>query len=287
MADIYQLLTLHLMALRYAGKAHGTLDARQRRVTRFLDFIHGEAHRIAPDDILAFLAALPVSDVTRAAYWREIKAWWNWAAAEAYLPPPPHRFHPRFRPARSRLYPDQPALLALLDRLPCTVLPDKRWRCLFHTIYWTGARVSEALHLKLSDISLQHRLIRIYGEKTNRERQVPIPRPLAAELLRWMGHVRGVWLFPRLDTPIDAPVGRTSAAHQWADFQRALHVPDHERLRIHDLRHCHGRHARRAGMDLLDIRDVLGHADVKTTELYTRIDSGSILERMERCGFAC
>ncbi|MCP4527587.1 MAG: tyrosine-type recombinase/integrase [Aestuariibacter sp.] len=143
------------------------------------------------------------------------------------------------------------------------------------TIYSCGLRVSEALQLQIPDLQNKRGYVHIRG-KGSRDRCVPIP-PRTLEILRmhWKTHRNGVWLFPApghsgrgeatAKTPLLVPTFR--------DVLRAA-VPKakvHPKTRPHTFRHCYATHLLEQGVDIRVIQQLLGHASLATTMIYTKL----------------
>jgi integrase len=163
---------------------------------------------------------------------------------------------------------------------------QRRNGTLWTTLYWSALRLGEALALKVDDVDLERRSLTVFGRKTRRWRQLPICAPLARVLARWLPETGdGPELFPRLDVETGGTLGVTTMSKAWCAFQRSVGIPDHRRMRAHDLRHAFGRHATAEGLSLRVIQHMMGHASIQTTLLYADCELGDVLAQMERCGF--
>lgn len=140
-------------------------------------------------------------------------------------------------------------------------------------LYATGIRVSELCGLDLDDVDTQRCLVRVVG-KGDRERSVPYGRPAQRALQRWLDEGR-----PALARPRSAPAlflgargGRLdprivrSAVHDAVDA-----VPGAASLGPHGLRHSAATHLLEGGADLRSVQELLGHATLATTQLYTHV----------------
>jgi len=142
------------------------------------------------------------------------------------------------------------------------------YRVLLTTIYATGLRLSEALHLRVADINSEQMTMLVAQGKGNKQRLVPLSLALLRELREWWReHRNPQWLFPGKSPghPLDpSPVQKA--------FQRAA---DRARLppgaSVHTLRHTFATELLEGGVDLLTIQKILGHGDLKTTLIYTHV----------------
>jgi integrase/recombinase XerD len=143
--------------------------------------------------------------------------------------------------------------------------PSFSHRVIFSTMYGTGVRVSEALHLRASHIDSQRMMIRIEQGKGHRDRYVQLS-PKLLELLRtyWRTQQPPEWLFPGQDP--HQPLGREAVgkAIKLAS-QRAGLTKDPS---PHSLRHAYAVHLLEAGTDLRKIQLLLGHRSLATTARY-------------------
>jgi site-specific recombinase XerD len=169
-------------------------------------------------------------------------------------------------------------------RLPVILSPEEVLRLLqaaptfshhviFSTMYGTGTRVSEALHLRAADIDSQRMMIRIEQGKGHKDRYVQLS-PKLLELLRayWRKVRPREWLFPG-QVP-DHPLSRGAVA------QAVTHASDCAGLRKainpHSLRHAYAVHLLEAGTDLRKIQLLLGHSSLSTTARYLLLATSTV-----------
>ena len=141
-------------------------------------------------------------------------------------------------------------------------------RMVLTTIYATGLRINEALHLTVDDIDSRQMMILVARGKGNKQRWVPLSQPLLTELRRWWcEHRNPKWLFPG-KTP-DRPMNASAVqkACQVAAVQAGLKPG----ISPHTLRHTFATELLEAGVNLLTIQKLLGHASLTTTLLYTHV----------------
>jgi integrase/recombinase XerD len=139
-------------------------------------------------------------------------------------------------------------------------------RMLLRTIYATGLRINEALHLTAACIDSRQMVLRVLG-KGQKERLVPLSPVLLAELRDYWRAVRpGPWLFPgsKRDRPLNASTVQRAC-------QQICRRAGLARITPHTLRHCYATHLLEAGTDTRTIQALLGHHRVGTTALYTHV----------------
>ena len=174
--------------------------------------------------------------------------------------------------------PDVEGFLALLAarRAPKTVEAyrgDLRDRALVELLYGAGLRVSEALGLEKGGVDLERRLVRCIG-KGSKERVVPIGRPAVDALRRYLA--RGRPFLDRRHRPelfLNARGGALTRAGAFLILRRLAERAglEPERIHPHLLRHSFATHLLEGGADLRSVQEMLGHADLSTTELYTHV----------------
>jgi integrase/recombinase XerD len=148
-----------------------------------------------------------------------------------------------------------------------------RDRALVELLYGAGLRVSEAVGLDKASVDLDARLVRCIG-KGSKERVVPIGRQGATALQRYLSRGR-----PFLDTRhrpelfLNAKGGGLTRAGAFLILRRlaAKAGLEPERVHPHLLRHSFATHLLEGGADLRSVQEMLGHADLATTELYTHV----------------
>lgn len=141
------------------------------------------------------------------------------------------------------------------------------------TIYATGMRVSEAVHLRIGDIDSKRMVIRIVQGKGNKDRLVPLSVKLLELLRTYWRRVRPRdFLFPgrRFDLALGAAKVVDACAHAriHAGLTKAAHP--------HCLRHSFATHLLEAGTDLRTIQLLLGHRSLATTARYLRVATSSV-----------
>ena len=139
---------------------------------------------------------------------------------------------------------------------------------LLMTAYAAGPRVSELLHLRLTDIDSARMMIRIEQGKGRKDRYT-ILSPRLLEQLRcyWKAFRPTSWLFPgkTLDKPLDV-----TAAQKVYNIAK-LRAGIRKGRGIHTLRHCFATHLLEAGVDLPTIQSLMGHSDIHSTMRYLKI----------------
>lgn len=156
---------------------------------------------------------------------------------------------------------------------------DRRDRALLEFLYATGARIGEAVGLSLGDIDLESGLVRVFG-KGSKERIVPFGRAARDAIQQWLGPDGRRLMEPvrwarRGDSEAmflnqrGARLSRQSAWMIVSDYGEACGLEKH--LSPHVLRHSCATHLLDHGADLRIVQEMLGHASISTTQIYTKV----------------
>jgi integrase/recombinase XerD len=154
-----------------------------------------------------------------------------------------------------------------------------RNQSMLELLYASGLRVSELVMLTIDGLKLESKILRITG-KGNKTRVVPIGEPAQDRLERYLEHVR-----PRLQGELPCPQvflsksGRPlTRARVWAIVKECAKLAGIQKnVYPHALRHSFATHLLANGADLRIIQEMLGHADISTTEVYTHVNTGSLV----------
>jgi integrase/recombinase XerD len=149
-----------------------------------------------------------------------------------------------------------------------------RDRAILELLYATGMRVSELAELPLPALDLDEGACLVFG-KGSKERLVPVGGPAVRALERYLREVR-----PRLEQGggkgrvfLNARGGPLSRQGVWAVVRQACRRAGIEkRVSPHTLRHTFATHLLQGGADLAAVQELLGHADIATTQIYTHLD---------------
>ena len=190
-----------------------------------------------------------------------------------------------------RLEKKLPNHLSVEDAIRFIETPDettdlgKRDRAILEMLYGTGVRVSELVKLDLRDIDFRGRTIRVKG-KRRKERIVPFGEPALQSLMRYLTEVRPGFLN-------NAPVSERDEAAVFLNYQgtrittRSVGRMVDKYIKIcagihdispHSLRHSFATHLLDSGADLRDIQELLGHARLSTTQIYTHVSMEKLIE---------
>lgn len=164
-------------------------------------------------------------------------------------------------------------LLSVIDTSNPLGLRD---RALFELVYSSGLRIGEVSALELQNLHLNERLLWVRG-KGDKERMVPFGDEAVVHLRNWLEKGRGElvkntsvpWLF------VNYRGKRLSRKGIWKRFQE-LETLSGISAKVHTLRHSFATHLLAGGADLRSVQELLGHADLSTTQIYTHIDDEAL-----------
>ncbi|MEU4344955.1 site-specific tyrosine recombinase XerD [Nocardia sp. NPDC023852] len=290
------------------GVARNTLSAYRRDLGRYFDFLTGRGigslDQVAESDVAQFTMALrsggsshpplAASSVARALI--AVRGLHRFAAAEgltgtdvahAVKPPTPGRRLPKALPY------DQ--VLELLEAAGGAPVgnPDGpagadggprglRDRALLELLYSTGARISETVGLDVDDLDIEERAVVLRG-KGGKQRMVPIGRPALAAVDAYLVRGRPTLAAQGKNNAgalfLNVRGGRLSRQSAWQVLQSAA-----ERAGIaaavspHTLRHSFATHLLDGGADVRVVQELLGHASVTTTQIYTLVTVHTLRE---------
>lgn len=167
---------------------------------------------------------------------------------------------------------------AEIDELLAAV-PGRRDRLIVLVGIYAGLRVSEICKLRVEDLDFEDALIEVRHGKGDRDRTLPMHRRLGWELRTFVDGRRSGWVFPS---------ERSQSGHLERRRVQVMIAQARERAQIvrhvtpHKLRHTFATNLLASGSDLLEIRDLLGHSSVATTQIYAHTQPERLRGSVER-----
>jgi len=171
-------------------------------------------------------------------------------------------------------------VINLLDA-PCSDEPFYlRDKAMLELLYATGVRAGELAGLRCSDLNLDIGYLRCLG-KGKKERVIPVGKAAIAATVEYLTNLR-----PKLAKPLSGdflllsrtgrPMGRIEIWRLIKKYAVRAGMP--RNLTVHTLRHCFATHLLAGGADLRSVQEMLGHADIATTQIYTHVDHERLRE---------
>ena len=274
------------------GRAANTVASYRRDLARAQDHLaHRRSSLLAASgkDLAGFIAALQSSGEAAASTARRLAAlrmFYGYLVAEEVIEADPTAHLEGIRVAAGV---PKPLTMGETERLLSSVTGDEpaevRDRALLEFLYATGARISEACGLNLDDLDLGGRVVRLFG-KGSKERLVPIGRPAVESLRTYLEDGARSALTPhswrtgtdrsavfltntgrRLNRQKAWDVVKTAGSRAGIDGEMSPHV----------LRHTCATHMLEHGADLRIVQEMLGHATISTTQIYTKVSQDRLL----------
>jgi len=169
---------------------------------------------------------------------------------------------------------DQNEMEKLLKQPDTTSFLGIRNKAILEFLYATGVRISELLNLKRSNLLFEMGFIRVWG-KGEKERVVPVGEVAIEWAEKYLKESR-----PRLKSPgsrdlvfLNVRGGRLSRMGVWKIIKKYVNLAGIKKnVSPHTLRHSFATHLLEGGADLRAVQEMLGHADISTTQIYTHLD---------------
>jgi integrase/recombinase XerD len=273
------------------GLSRNTVDAYARDLGRYLQWLHDRGTaaftQVTEQDLLAFRARLEedgLAPASRARIVVAIRRLHDHLLGEGVVTSDPAAALPP--PRQAERLPSGLTLSqveALLRTTQGEEAVQQRAAALLELLYATGARISEAVGLDLDDLDLTHGTVRLYG-KGSKERLVPVGSHARTALEAWLVRSRPALAARARSADRAGAVflnqrgGRLSRQSAWTIVRRAAEQAGVEGVTPHTLRHTFATHLLEGGADIRVVQELLGHASVVTTQIYTRVTVQSLRE---------
>lgn len=156
-----------------------------------------------------------------------------------------------------------------------------RDRAILELFYSSGLRVSELCGLELSAIDLDEGFLRVVAGKRNKDRLVPVGGAAVEAIQRYLAHGRPDFVGPKTGSVLFLSIRGQAMSRKtiwhWIKVYAGRAGIRPEQVKPHILRHSFATHLLSRGADLRAIQEMLGHADISTTEIYTKVDAERLL----------
>jgi site-specific recombinase XerD len=151
---------------------------------------------------------------------------------------------------------------------------DDRFSTMLQIAYGCGLRISEVVHLRITDIDAARRVLHIRLAKGGKDRLSPLSTVLLQRLRDyWRKHRPTDWLFPGAKPGSPLSIGQVQ--RQFRQTVAAAGIT--KKASMHTLRHSYATHLLEAGVNLLTLQKLLGHNQLSTTALYTHLQQDHLL----------
>lgn len=144
-------------------------------------------------------------------------------------------------------------------------------RLILAMLYGCGLRCFELRNLKIQAVDMDRKMLHIRQGKGRKDRYVPLCDLLIRGLKKYLGSERPLtWLFTGKHAQ-DGQVPLSQRGIQWVVRQARKHSGIHKELTAHTLRHSYATHLLEMGMDIMSVKELLGHEDIQTTLTYLHV----------------
>ena len=166
-------------------------------------------------------------------------------------------------------------LMQLPDLNTVVGLRDKS---ILEILYSTGLRISELISIKLDDINIDNKVIKVFG-KGSKERYVLLGKEALNSLSDYLNNIdtkseNSIFLYPAVNGNVDKHISQRTMFNIIKKY--LIMISNNEKLSPHSLRHSFATHLLDNGADLLAVKDLLGHEDLSSTQIYTHVNIGKL-----------
>jgi len=285
---MHAFLKLYISHLTFEQNlSENSVDAYKIDITRFIDYLKKNgidspknAKPVHVHRLLQALTGLGLSENSLARNLSSIRGFYRFMMGENIIDTDPTTHVDRPRIPRYL-----PSVLTFEEVESLFAVPDTsktlglRNRAMFEIIYASGLRISELLTLKISQIYFEQEILRIFG-KGRKERLVPVSPSALSWVKKYLDTGR-----PSLDKKrlgetyvfLNARGKQMSRMGFWKILDKDAHLAGiKKKVHPHTMRHSFATHLIENGADLRAVQEMLGHADISTTQIYTHLDRSHI-----------
>lgn len=272
------------------GLSQNTVSAYKRDLSQYLEFIrkiNKDIHTITSQDITEFLWQLKERNLKTNSIYRKsscIAQFHKFLIAEEIT-----KNNPIESVSRPKLQRKLPQVLSyeevekLLNFVPKKKFNDIRNKAMLEVLYATGMRVSELVNLKFNQLDIANKYIRVVG-KGSKERIVLLNPKSIHALKEWLAirerkfsnKIASEYKEYVFLSKLGRPISRIDFWEQLKNYVRQAGIT--KNVSPHTLRHSFATHMLKYGADLRVVQELLGHADISTTQIYTHIDKQHLKE---------
>jgi len=280
-------IELFISSLQFErSMSSNTCEAYARDLRIFADYLRGSLGRrsaaeISRADIVGFVGrekAAGMSSATRARRTAAIRMWLRYLKERRMVKSDPGELLDS--PKKDFILPktlSEEEVALMIDGVAGNGPRELRDRAMLEVMYGCGLRVSETCDLDLESVMGEGELLRIFG-KGAKERVVPLGSAAGRALARYFESARDSFARGNASerhvflTRLGKPFTRQGVFKLIRERAAAVGI-DQERISPHVLRHCFASHMLQHGADIRAIQEMLGHADISTTQIYTHVDA--------------
>lgn len=270
------------------GLSENTRESYGNDLRQFWNFVAGrgiaDVGGVSGSDIVAFLGHeqdAGFDSATIARRFAAIRVLFAWLRDDGRIPTNPAEA--LSRPKKTKHLPEtltEAQVARLIEGASGDTPIDIRNRAMLELLYACGLRASELIGLTLDDVRLDEAFLRCTG-KGNKQRVVPIGASAVAALRRYLAEARTSLAGEKGDTSFFLTKRGTGMCREtlWRVVEAAAAKSGLAgEVHPHTLRHCFATHLLSHGANIRAIQEMLGHADISTTQIYTHVDTSRLVE---------
>jgi integrase/recombinase XerD len=273
------------------GVSRNTIQSYRKDLEKFMDYIQKKGRNVSAvtrEDIVAFLMHLKDQELSASTIARNlaaIKTFWKFLTSEQIVPENVAGIVET--PKTWKTIPDilsKKEIERLLDAPPKKGWVGIRDRAILELMYATGLRVSEIKDLKKTSVNLEADFVKCSG-KGGKERIVPLGRIAKQAISKYVESVRHKLCQKSRDdhlflSRLGKKLSRQSLWKMVQKYAKKSGIKKH--ITPHTLRHSFATHLLEGGAELIGVQEMLGHADISTTQIYTHVDKDKLKKVHER-----
>jgi integrase/recombinase XerD len=273
----------------YLATERGLSDAYQLSVRQTLDALHAwmkarslTLGNLGTDELSSFLTSRKAEGLAASSLritTVHLKVFFHWLAGRGKLPMDPAE--PLIAPRPDQTLPETlnaSTIAGLLSSIDPAKFLGRRDLAILELFYGSGLRLSELCKARLEQVDFEENFIRVTG-KGNKTRIVPIGAKAKETLEAYLHHERPALVKPRSSSFVFLSVrGGPLSPDRVREIvkERAAAAGIDQTVYPHLMRHSFATHLLEGGADLRVIQELLGHADISTTQIYTHVDSSRL-----------
>lgn len=265
------------------GLSINTIDAYRRDLAQYLEFLEGaEPDQLAVERYVAHLRGKELASSTVGRKLAAIRGLHRFLVIEGLRDTDPTLLLES--PRRPEPFPKALTVdeaIHLVEAPDLTTIKGRRDSALLEFLYATGSRVSEAVGVDIGHVDLEDKVVLVTG-KGAKQRLVPIGGQAVAAVARWLPDRLSLVRRSQRGDPLFLNLrGRRLSRQGIFEVVRAnaakAGIPK-EKVSPHVLRHSAATHMVEAGADLRTVQEILGHATISTTQIYTKVSPAHLVE---------
>lgn len=277
---MYSLITAFLADVELRLGSPHTIAFYHSYLMHWVDFCEDDGSK---QKLAEFLTSRYANPRTRATAWRAIRPYERWKHAQGLIPTDwtrEVRIQNPPRPQYSLITPDE--LKRILAVIPDT-LHGLRDRTYFMVVYYTLQRRSAIQRLRVEDVDLASRIIRI-RTKRRVERDLPLALPAWSALAEWLPRLTGPWVFPSIHrndiTQYDRPVCAQHLTHMLPRYAKKAGIT--KRVWVHGLRHASATALGEVASGIDVVQHALGVTSASTAMIYMQTSQNKLQRELAR-----